>query len=71
MAVRGISHFDLEIETVKSQAVNCPYNLSSIITFCFQLQILWLKVTVGKAKISRQRIYPPEQSLVFVQLVCL
>jgi len=53
MAVRGISHFDLEIETVKSQAVNCPYNLSSIITFCFQLQILSLKVTVGKAKVFK------------------
>lgn len=24
MAVRGISHLDLEIETIKS--VNCPYN---------------------------------------------
>lgn len=53
MAVRGISHFDLEIETVKSQAVNCPNNLSSIITFCFRLQILTLKVTVGKTKVFK------------------
>ena len=53
MAVRGISHFDLEIETVKSQAVNCLYILSSIITFCFQLQILSLKVTVGKTKVFK------------------